>query len=96
MAGIALKYGATLDKYVGDAIIAFFGDPETRGVAEDAKACVAMAVEMQQRAAELESEWQEGGLARSFRVRMGINTGSARSETLEARIEWTTPSSAVP
>ena len=60
MAGIALKYGATLDKYVGDAIIAFFGDPETRGVAEDAKACVAMAVEMQLRVAELESQWQEG------------------------------------
>ena len=75
MAGIALKYGATLDKYVGDAIIAFFGDPETRGVAEDAKACVAMAVEMQRRVAELESEWQESGLERSFRVRMGINTG---------------------
>jgi adenylate cyclase len=75
MAGIALKYGATLDKYVGDAIIAFFGDPETRGVAEDARACVAMAVEMQRRVAELESEWQESGLERSFRVRMGINTG---------------------
>ena len=75
MAGIALKYGATLDKYVGDAIIAFFGDPETRGVAEDAKACVAMAVEMQRRVAELESQWQEGGLERSLRVRMGINTG---------------------
>jgi class 3 adenylate cyclase len=45
MASLALKYGATLDKYVGDAIIAFFGDPETKGVAEDAKACVAMAVE---------------------------------------------------
>ena len=75
MAGIALKYGATLDKYVGDAIIAFFGDPETRGVAEDAKACVAMAVEMQQRSAELESQWQDSGLERPFRVRMGINTG---------------------
>ncbi len=75
MAGIALKYGATLDKYVGDAIIAFFGDPETRGVAEDAKACVAMAVEMQRRVAELESQWQEGGLERSLRVRMGLNTG---------------------
>ena len=75
MAGIALKYGATLDKYVGDAIIAFFGDPETRGVAEDAKACVAMAVEMQRRVAELENQWQEGGLERSLRVRMGINTG---------------------
>jgi class 3 adenylate cyclase len=75
MAGIALKYGATLDKYVGDAIIAFFGDPETRGVAEDAKACVAMAVEMQQRVAELESQWQDSGLESPFRVRMGINTG---------------------
>src|SRR5262245_37760490 len=75
MAGIALKYGATLDKYVGDAIIAFFGDPETRGVAEDAKACVAMAVEMQQRSAELESQWQDSGLELPFRVRMGINTG---------------------
>ena len=75
MAGIALKYGATLDKYVGDAIIAFFGDPETRGVAEDARACVAMAVEMQQRVAELQSQWQDEGLERPFHVRMGINTG---------------------
>jgi adenylate cyclase len=75
MASIALKYGATLDKYVGDAIIAFLGDPETRGVAEDAKACVAMALEMQQRIAELDSQWQADGFERPFRVRMGINTG---------------------
>jgi class 3 adenylate cyclase len=75
MARIALKYGATLDKYVGDAIIAFFGDPETRGVAEDAKACVTMAIEMRQRIAELEREWQDAGLERPFRARMGINTG---------------------
>ena len=75
MASIALKHGATLDKYVGDAIVAFFGDPETRGVGEDAKACVAMAVEMQQRIAELESEWRLVGLERPFRARMGINTG---------------------
>jgi class 3 adenylate cyclase/HAMP domain-containing protein len=75
MASIALKYGATLDKYVGDAIIAFFGDPETRGVAEDAKACVAMAIEMRQRIAELEREWQDAGLERPFCARMGINTG---------------------
>jgi adenylate cyclase len=75
MAGIALKHGATLDKYVGDAIIAFFGDPETKGVTEDAKACVAMAVEMQQRIAELEKELKKGGLKRPFRARIGINTG---------------------
>jgi class 3 adenylate cyclase len=75
MASIALKYGATLDKYVGDAIIAFFGDPETRGVAEDAKACVSMALEMQRRTAELDTQWQADGFERAFRVRMGINTG---------------------
>jgi adenylate cyclase len=75
MAAITLKYGATLDKYVGDAIIAFFGDPETKGVAEDARACVAMAVEMQQRIADLVYEWREGGLEQPFRARMGINTG---------------------
>ena len=34
-----------------------------------------MAVEMQRRVAELETQWQEGGLERSLRVRMGINTG---------------------
>ncbi len=75
MAGIALQYGATLDKYVGDAIMAFFGDPETKGAAEDAKACVAMALAMQQRIAELEAEFHDGGLDRPFRARMGINTG---------------------
>ncbi len=75
MAGIAMRYGATLDKYVGDAVMAFFGDPETKGVAEDAKACVAMALAMQQRIGELELEWQDAGLERPFRARMGINTG---------------------
>jgi PAS domain S-box-containing protein len=43
MSKIALQYGATIDKYVGDAILMFFGDPESRGVKEDALACVTMA-----------------------------------------------------
>ena len=44
-------------------------------MAEDAKACVAMALEMQARIAELEAEWREQGHERPFRARMGINTG---------------------
>ena len=75
MAQIALKHGATIDKYVGDAVLAFFGDPESRGVQEDARACVAMALEMQDRLKQLEMEWLDAGAERSFRVRMGINTG---------------------
>lgn len=75
MARIALKHGATIDKFVGDGVVAFFGDPESRGVSQDAKACVTMAVEMQARIAELVREWEDEGLKRPFSARMGINTG---------------------
>ena len=40
MTAIALKYGATIDKYIGDAMMVFFGDPESQGEREDARACV--------------------------------------------------------
>ena len=49
MSKIALKYVGTIDKFVGDAILIFFGDPETNGEKEDAKACVLMALEMRER-----------------------------------------------
>ena len=75
MSKIALDYGATIDKYVGDAIIAFFGDPETRGVKEDATTCVNMAIAMQRRMQELYSEWLDMGLEKPFQIRIGINTG---------------------
>ena len=75
MARIALKHGATIDKFVGDGVLAFFGDPESRGIAQDAKACVTMAVEMQRRIAELVREWEDEGLKRPFSARMGVNTG---------------------
>ena len=75
MSQIALEYGATIDKYIGDAMLLFFGDPETRGGREDAKACVMMAIAMQRRMRELEQEWRNRGLDRPFRVRIGISTG---------------------
>jgi adenylate cyclase len=75
MSDIALKHGATIDKYVGDAILVFFGDPETKGEAEDAKACIRMAVEMQQRLRELNVKWRRQGIAKPFVARMGVNTG---------------------
>jgi adenylate cyclase len=75
MSVIALTHGATIDKYIGDAILAFFGDPETRGVKEDAIACVNMAIAMQKRMRELQVEWRERGLQKPFQLRIGINTG---------------------
>jgi class 3 adenylate cyclase len=75
MSKIALAQGGTIDKFIGDAMLIFFGDPETRGDAEDAKACLRMAVEMQQRIAGLNAKWRNAGIEYPFRVRMGINTG---------------------
>jgi PAS domain S-box-containing protein len=75
MSKIALDHGATIDKYVGDSIIAFFGDPETLGVKEDARSCVNMAIAMQRRMRELRFEWLNMGLERPFQQRIGINTG---------------------
>jgi len=75
MSTIALSYGATIDKYIGDAMLLFFGDPISKGVKEDAKACVLMVIAMQRRMRELEQDWRKRGLERPFRIRMGICTG---------------------
>ena len=53
MSMIATAHGGTVNKFIGDAILVFFGDPESRGAVEDAKACLTMALEMQRRLAEL-------------------------------------------
>ena len=74
MSAIALEYGATIDKYIGDAIMIFFGDPESRGIKEDAVRCVSMAIAMQQRLEELADRWVDYGLHQPFRMRIGINT----------------------
>ena len=75
MSRIALAHGATVDKFIGDAIMMFFGDPESRGVKEDAAACITMAIEMQQRARELRTRMAAEGFERPFHMRIGINTG---------------------
>ena len=75
MSAIALRHGGTIDKFVGDAMLIFFGDPESKGEAEDAKACLRMAIEMQNRLAELSVKWRATGTENPFRVRMGVNTG---------------------
>ena len=75
MAEIAEAFGATIDKFIGDAIVAFFGDPESQGNEEDAYRCVAMAVEMQRRMASLQSDFARFGLMEPLETRVGINSG---------------------
>ena len=75
MSKIALKYGGTIDKFIGDAILIFFGDPESKGDKEDAKACVLMALEMRERMKHLRKLWEDQGISNPLDIRIGINTG---------------------
>ncbi|WP_146344593.1 adenylate/guanylate cyclase domain-containing protein [Phaeobacter marinintestinus] len=75
MSSIAMAHGGTIDKFIGDAIVVYFGDPESRGAKEDAEQCVRMALTMQRRARQLHKEWLDVGLERGFELRVGINTG---------------------
>lgn len=76
MSEIAERHGANFDKFIGDGIMCYFGDPETEGVKGDAANCLRMALAMRERLDELQLGWQEKGLIdRPFLARMGINTG---------------------
>ncbi len=71
MTKVALEYGATIDKYMGDSLMVFFGDPVSKGVKEDALLCVQMALEMRKRIRSLINN----GTILPFKTRIGINTG---------------------
>ena len=76
MTDIALKHGGTIDKFIGDAILVFFGDPESDGLKKDASKCLSMAIAMQNKVAELDRNWREDrGIIEGLKVRMGISTG---------------------
>ena len=75
MSAIALEYGGTIDKFIGDAMLIFFGDPETKGDRADAQACLHMAWSMQRRLVELNAKWRAAGIEEPFKSRIGINSG---------------------
>jgi class 3 adenylate cyclase len=77
MADIAKRYKGTIDKFVGDAIMIFFGAPVATNDRDQALRAVRMAVEMQQRLVDLRRKWEQDGFERPFHVRIGINTGRA-------------------
>ena len=74
MTEIAIEYGGTVDKYIGDAIMIFFGDPNSNGKKDDAISCVSMALKMKKALTSLRKSWKLTGLSESLNVRMGIHT----------------------
>ena len=75
MAGVALDFGGTIDKFMGDGIMIFFGDPLSSGRQKDALACVEMALAMRAKLTDLRSRWQQEGVFSDIHIRIGIHTG---------------------
>lgn len=75
MSKIAQKFGGTIDKYIGDAIMVYFGDSDNANDKEEAQKCVLMALEMQSSMQAIRDSWKEQGISHHLQIRIGINTG---------------------
>ncbi|WP_339343181.1 adenylate/guanylate cyclase domain-containing protein [uncultured Psychrobacter sp.] len=74
MTSIADKHGAVLDKFIGDGMVCFFGEPNSRGSRQDALDCVAMAIDMRREMRTLRQKWRLMGFEGLY-IRVGITTG---------------------
>ncbi|ARU88015.1 adenylate/guanylate cyclase domain-containing protein [Pseudomonas sp. M30-35] len=75
MSKICLKYGGTIDKFIGDSVMVFFGDPASKGAKKDAVAAVSMAIAMRKHMKVLRQQWRAQGITKPLEIRMGLNTG---------------------
>ena len=94
MAEILYKYGGTVDKFMGDGIIAFFGD--LLEMPNHTEQCVRAAIEMQKKVKILAEKWKPlAGI--DLNVRIGINTGKVIAGNLgsKTRVEYTVVGAAV-
>jgi class 3 adenylate cyclase len=98
MSEIAFRHGGTIDKFIGDAVMVFFGAPMTLPPEEQVDRALRMASEMDRRLGELNVAWSERGLLEGgFTCRMGIHTGEATVGSFGSRVraEYTAIGSAV-
>ena len=88
MSEIIFKYGGTLDKYIGDGLMALFGAPTV--TADDARNAVRAAIEMQREMSRVNEDMQASGF-RAISIGIGLHTGEATVGYIgsERRSEYT-------
>ena len=74
MTSVVFNHGGTLDKFIGDGIMAVWGNVRSLGMAEDAKNCARAALGMRRELRQLNQTWREEGRM-GFGMGIGINHG---------------------
>jgi len=75
MVGVVLKEDGTLQKFIGDAIMAAWGDTRSDGLAEDARRAVRAALEMRAALAKLNDRWATQPDREQLKIGIGVNHG---------------------
>jgi adenylate cyclase len=73
--------GGTLDKFIGDAIMAVWGNVRSLGTAQDAKSCARAALGMRRELSKLNQTWREQG-----RMGLGMGIGINHGEVIVGNI----------
>jgi len=74
LVNVVFKYNGTLDKFVGDELMAFFGAPGDFHKDDHAIVCVRTSIEMQEKLRQLQDKWSTEQ-KESLHIGIGINTG---------------------
>ncbi len=88
MTKVLYRHEGTLDKYIGDAIMAFWGSPYPQE--DHAYHACCCALEMTSRLAELNQQWSGRGMD-TIEIGIGLNSGPANVGNMgsEQRLSWT-------
>jgi adenylate cyclase len=81
MTSVIFSNGGTLDKFIGDAIMAVWGNVRSLGTAQDAKSCARAALRMRRELGELNKNWREQG-----RMGLGMGIGVNHGEVIVGNI----------
>jgi adenylate cyclase len=74
MTSVVFEHGGTLDKFIGDAVMAVWGNVNSRGATEDARSAARAALEMRKSLRALNAQWRTRG-AQQFKSGIGLNHG---------------------
>ena len=75
MVGVVLKESGTLQKFIGDAIMAAWGDTHSEGLAEDARRAVSAALQMRAARVKLNERWAAQPDRVKLKTGIGVNHG---------------------